>query len=326
VKNLPRVSVIIPTFNRAALLPRAVESALAAGDDLEVIVVDDASEDETPGVCARLRGIRYLRLKRNVGVASARNAGILESRAEFITTLGDDDLRLPESLDAQVRLLEESPEAAFCYGRVFVGDELRTLPTGEVVPMRCPAGDIFWELLEQNFVPDLSVVARKVKLVEVGLFNPEVSGAEDWDMWLRLSERWRVAALEEPVAVYRRASAGSGQMCSDSTGVYRRMLRVQKMALRLSRARRVPRVAACAAACLTWPTRRWSMRRSRHSRGAIMFRRAPSSARHSACDLCARHLATTCCDSSRNDCARHFVARWHLLKAGITPASLTRAA
>lgn len=240
---MPRVSVIIPTFNRAALLPRAVESALAAGDDLEVIVVDDASEDETPGVCASLRGIRYLRLKRNMGVACARNAGIRESRADFITTLGDDDLRLPGSLDAQVRLLEESPAAAFCYGRVFVGDAVRIPPTGEVVPVRCPAGDIFWELLEQNFVPDLSVVARKVKLVEVGLFNPELSGAEDWDMWLRLSERWHVAAWEEPVAVYRRASAGSGQLCSDSAGVYRRMLRVQKMALRLPRARAAPRAA-----------------------------------------------------------------------------------
>jgi cellulose synthase/poly-beta-1,6-N-acetylglucosamine synthase-like glycosyltransferase len=240
---LPRVSVIIPTYNRAALLPRAVESALAAGDDLEVIVVDDASDDETPRVCASLPGIRYLRLDQNAGVARARNAGVLESRAEFITTLGDDDLRLPGSLDAQLRLLEESPEVAFCYGRVLVGDARRILPTGEVVPARCPVGDIFWELLEQNFVPDLSVVARKVKLVEVGLFKPELNGIEDWDMWLRLSERWHVAAVAEPVAVYRRANAGSGQICSDSIGMYRQMLRVQKMALRFSRARAATRAA-----------------------------------------------------------------------------------
>lgn len=243
MRDLPRVSVIIPTFNRAALLPGAVESALAAGDDLEVIVVDDASEDETPRVCARLPRIRYLRLERNTGVAGARNAGVLESRAEFVTTLGDDDLRLPGSLDAQVRLLEESPEAAFCYGRVRVADARRTLPTREVIPVRCPTGDIFWELLEQNFVPDLSVVVRKVKLVEVGLFNPELRGAEDWDMWLRLSERWHAVAVEEPVAVYRRPNAGSGQMCSDSAGMYRRMRRVQETALRLSRARAAPRSA-----------------------------------------------------------------------------------
>jgi glycosyltransferase involved in cell wall biosynthesis len=240
---VPRVSVIIPTFNRATLLPRAVESALAAGPDLEVIVVDDASEDETPRLCASMTDIRYLRLDQNMGVASARNAGVLESSAEFVTALGDDDLRLPGSLDAQVRLLEESPEAAFCYGRVFVGDERRMLPTGTVVPALCPTGDIFWELLECNFMPDLSVVVRKDRLVEVGLFNTGLSGVEDWDMWLRLAERWPAAAVEEPVAVYRGANAASGQMCSDSVGIYRQMLRVQEMALGLPRARAAPAAA-----------------------------------------------------------------------------------
>ena len=243
MRDLPRVSVIIPTFNRAALLPRAVESALAAGRDLEVIIVDDASEDETPRVCAGMPEIRYLRLDRNRGVAGARNVGVMESRAQFITALGDDDLRLPGSLDAQVRLLEESPLAAFCYGRVLVADARRLLPTGEVVPARCPVGDIFWELLERNFVPDLSVVARKDKLVEAGLFNPGLTGVEDWDMWLRLAERWHAVAVAEAVAVYRRADATSGQMCSDSVGIYRQMLRVQETALGLPRARAAPRAA-----------------------------------------------------------------------------------
>lgn len=243
MRVLPRVTVIIPTYNRAELLPRAVESALAAGSDVEVIVVDDASEDETPRVCAGLQGIRYLRLERNGGVAVARNAGVLESRAEFVTALGDDDLRLPGSLDAQVRLLEESPQAAFCYGRVLVCDARRMLPTGAVVPAHSPTGDIFWELLERNFVPDLSVVARKSKLVEVGLFNEGLFGGEDWDMWLRLAERWHAAAVEEAVALYRSPDVASGQLCSDSVGMYRQLLRVQELAFGLSRARSAPRAA-----------------------------------------------------------------------------------
>jgi hypothetical protein len=107
-----------------------------------------------------------------------------------------------------------------------------------VVPQRLPTGDIFWELLEQNFVPDLSVVARKARLVELGLFNPDLIGVEDWDMWLRLAERWPVEAIQEPVAVYRRANAASGQVCSNSIEIYRRMRRVQKMALRRHRARK----------------------------------------------------------------------------------------
>jgi glycosyltransferase involved in cell wall biosynthesis len=234
---LPRVSIIIPTFNRAALLSQAVDSALAAGDDVEVIVVDDGSDDDTPRVCASLPDIRYLRLNRNLGTASARNAGILESRAEFVTALGDDDLRLAGSLDAQVRLLDESPQAAFCYGRVLVADQRREFSTGEVVPLHAPTGDIFWELLEHNFVPDLSVVARKARLIEVGLFNPELIGVEDWDMWLRLAERWQVAAVAEPVAVYRKPNAASGQVCSDSIEIYRRMRRLQGKALQRQRAR-----------------------------------------------------------------------------------------
>lgn len=207
---------------------------------MEVIVVDDASTDETPRVCADIEGIRYFRLEENVGSARARNRGVLESRAEFVNALGDDDLRLPGSLDAQVRLLEASPQAVFCYGRALLAEGPRQSLTGEVVPARCLAGDVFWELLEQNFVPDLSVVARKEKLIECGLFNPDRSGVEDWDMWLRLAEKWPVVAVEAPVAIYRRARAGSGQMCSNTVETYRRMMQVQKQTLSLPRARIAP--------------------------------------------------------------------------------------
>jgi glycosyltransferase involved in cell wall biosynthesis len=234
---LPRVSIIIPTFNRATLLPCAVDSALAAGDDVEVIVVDDGSTDETPQVCASIPKIRYIRLARNQGTASARNVGVNESRAEFVTALGDDDLRLPGSLNAQVRLLEESHEAVFCYGRVMVADSRRELENGQVMPRHTPTGDIFWQLLEQNFVPDLSVVARKATLVGAGLFDPGLIGVEDWDMWLRLAERGQVLAVAAPVAVYRPANAVSGQVCSNSIEIYRRMRRLQEKALQCPRGR-----------------------------------------------------------------------------------------
>src|SRR6185369_16143661 len=115
---MPRVSVIIPTHNRAAFLPAAVDSARHAGSDLEVIVVDDDSTDETSEICQTLPEIRYIRLPRNVGLAGARNAGILASSAEFVAFLDDDDIRLPDSLDSQLRALDASPRAAFCYGRV----------------------------------------------------------------------------------------------------------------------------------------------------------------------------------------------------------------
>src|SRR5688500_18360587 len=120
---MPRVSVIIPTFNRPRLLPRCVESALAAGESVEVIVVDDASTDETAEVCRGLGRARHVRLEHNQGVAGARNVGLLASTAEYVGFLDDDDLRVPGSLDAQLALLEAAPEAAFVAGGVVLADQ-----------------------------------------------------------------------------------------------------------------------------------------------------------------------------------------------------------
>src|SRR3712207_6699120 len=110
---MPSVSVIIPTHGRPRLLPRAVESARRAGRDVEVIVVDDASTDETAEVCRGLEGVRYVRLERNQGVAGARNVGLLVSTADYVAFLDDDDLRLPGSLDRQRAVLEARPAAGF---------------------------------------------------------------------------------------------------------------------------------------------------------------------------------------------------------------------
>ncbi|HEV8169993.1 MAG TPA: glycosyltransferase family 2 protein, partial [Pyrinomonadaceae bacterium] len=141
------VSVIIPTFDRPHLLPRAVESALRAGTDVEVIVVDDASTDATASVCANLQGIKYVRLDRNQGVAGARNVGILESTADFIAFLDDDDLRLPGSLDHQLSLFDSLPEAGFVGGGVLLGNQ-ECIPTGETALVRAERGDLFWKILE----------------------------------------------------------------------------------------------------------------------------------------------------------------------------------
>ena len=99
-------SIIITTHNRPKLLRRAVESAFAAGTNLEVIVVDDASTDETARVCRDLPRIKYVRVERNQRVAGARNLGLLASSGQYITFLDDDDVRFPGSLDRQIKLLE----------------------------------------------------------------------------------------------------------------------------------------------------------------------------------------------------------------------------
>jgi glycosyltransferase involved in cell wall biosynthesis len=233
---MPSISVVITTYNRAGLLPRAIESAQSAGSNLELIVVDDCSTDDTPEVCAAISGIRYVRLSSNGGLANARNVGIAESSSEFVAFLDDDDLRLPGSLDKQLQAITADDRIALCYGQALIGDARRQLPTGEIYPLKCPTGDIFWELLEDNFIPMPTVLTRKSSLLTAGCFNCSMSLVEDWDMWLRLSERFLIAAIEEPVAVHRKAIAESGQMCSNPAQLCKQALHVQQMALDRPRA------------------------------------------------------------------------------------------
>jgi len=231
------VSIVITTYNRPQFLKRAVQSALQAGPDLEVIVVDDCSTDETPDVCSELADVRYIRLTTNQGLAHARNVGVAESSSEFIAFLDDDDLRLPDSLEKQLCRMMTEERIALCYARALIGDARRQLPTGEIYPSECPQGDIFWELLENNFIPMPTVLVRKSALLELGGFNTALPLVEDWDMWLRISESFMVAAVEEPVAIHRKADADSNQMSSNSSALCKQAIHVQQMALARTRAR-----------------------------------------------------------------------------------------
>ncbi len=238
---MPAVSVVITTYNRVRFLQRAIQSALRAGSELEVVVVDDCSTDDTPEVCAKRSDIRYVRFGANHGLARARNVGIAESSSEFIAFLDDDDLRLPGSLDKQLGRMVADERIALCYGQALIGDAHRQLPTGEIYPSECPQGDVFWELLEDNFIPMPSVLARKSDLLDTGGFNTVLPLIEDWDLWLRISERFLVAAVEEPVAIHRKASADSRQMSSNSGALCRQASRVQQMALARTRAQTAAR-------------------------------------------------------------------------------------
>ena len=238
---MPSISVVITTYNREQFLQRAIQSALEAGSDLEVVVVDDCSTDNTPEVCAKRSDIRYVRLGANHGLAYARNVGIAESSSEFVAFLDDDDLRLPGSLDKQLSSMVADQRIALCYGQALIGDAHRQLPTGEIYPIECPHGDVFWELLEDNFIPMPSVLVRKSDLLDTGGFNTALPLIEDWDLWLRISERFLVAAVEEPLAIHRKASADSKQMSSDSGALCRHASRVQQMALSRTRAQTAAR-------------------------------------------------------------------------------------
>src|SRR5258706_14483083 len=215
---MPSVSIIIATWNRPQFLPGAVASARAAGTDVEIIVVDDASQDETSAVCAQLPGINYIRLDRNQGVAGARNLGILASTAEFVAFLDDDDLRLPGSLDLQVTRLAAAHEVGFVCGAMLIADQ-NYRPSGEVSSPPKMGENAFWQLLELDFpVMPLSVVIRKQCFLSAGLLNSRISGIDDWDILVRIAELFPVMTMSEPVGIYRQAAPGSGQGSSAQSG------------------------------------------------------------------------------------------------------------
>lgn len=269
-------SVIITTRNRPHLLARAVESARASGTNVEVVVVDDASTDETRSVCGTLPRVNYVRVERNQRVAGARNVGLLASRGEYVTFLDDDDLRLPDSLDEQVKLLEAHPPAGLIYGQAIWGDQ-QGEPTNQMYPRACPQGDVFWTLLCQNFIPCGSAVFRRSCLNRVGLLDDSLSGLDDWDIWIRIAELYPIIALEKPVMIWRRSTPVSGQGTSQAADMASRCVRqFRQRWMKLPRAadaspqtRRVAwrRFSANVAAHLVWEAIR-SLRRGNITQAA----------------------------------------------------------
>lgn len=205
-----RASIIITTHDRPHLLPRAVESARASGNNVEIVVVDDASSDETAEVCQSLSGINYVRVERNQGVAGARNIGLVASSGEYVSFLDDDDTRMADSVDRQIDILETDPQAGMIYGQAIYGDQEGN-PTDRLYPVDCPKGDLFWKLLCRNFIPCGSAVFRRSCLSRVGLLDAAIPGLDDWDLWVRIAELHPVLAVELPVMTWRRSAPGSRQ-------------------------------------------------------------------------------------------------------------------
>lgn len=208
---MPEISLIITTHNRPQMLARAIESARkATRSEVEIVVVDDASTDDTAQLCRSIPDIKYVRVERNQRVAGARNLGILASRGEFLGFLDDDDVRLPGSLDPQLEALASEPRAGFIYGQAILCGHDGTAEE-DSYPARCPQGDIFFRLLVQNFTPCGSVVFRRACLSRVGLLDDALAGIDDWDLWLRIAALYPVIALEQPVLRWRKSTPVSGQ-------------------------------------------------------------------------------------------------------------------
>ncbi len=195
------VSVIIPTFNRAQEVRRAISSVLSQTHrHYEIIVVDDGSTDGTGGRLASFgRQIEYLAHSANEGVSAARNTGIEAARYPLLAFLDSDDYWLPEKLSVQVRFHEENPSAvASQTEEIWIRRGRRVNPGRR---HQKPSGDIFVPSLKLCLVSPSTVMLRRPLLDEVGLFDESLPAGEDYDLWLRIACRYPVHLIKKPLVV-----------------------------------------------------------------------------------------------------------------------------
>jgi glycosyltransferase involved in cell wall biosynthesis len=191
IESGQRVSVIIPTYNSAATLVRALDSVVTQTvPPYETLVVDDCSSDETVAVAGAYadRGVRIVPLSKRSGAAGARNEGIKAARGELIAFLDSDDEWLPTKLEKQLRVLDADDRLSlvFCSSTLFSpeGKDLGDIYGGHV-PTVGP--DAWKALLVTNFIATPSVLTRRAQLLSLGGFDTKLKIGEDQDMWIRLA-------------------------------------------------------------------------------------------------------------------------------------------
>jgi hypothetical protein len=200
----PRVSVVIPVFNCERFVAEAVESVLAQSfRDLELIVIDDGSTDRSGEIVAGLlrddpRG-RLLVNERNLGLSRTLNRGWRKARAPYIARLDADDVALPDRLSRQVSFLDAHPRVAAVGGSVIRIGESGAL--GATVTFPTGNRGIRATLCRRSCIAHPAALIRRSALEGVGGYR--LDEAEDFDLWLRLSDEWELANLREPVILYR---------------------------------------------------------------------------------------------------------------------------
>ncbi len=209
----PVVSVVVPTHDRAALLPRLLRSVLGQRDvDLELLVVDDGSGDDTPQVLARCRDprLRVLRHDTAQGVAAARNTGTLAARGRWVAWCDDDDVWAPAKLRLQLQALADAPGALWCNGGCAYVDPALVLSRVRSCP---DPRTVAQDMLRFNAVTGggSGVLADRELALSLGGFDPTFSMYADWDMWARLAQAAPLAVVDLPLVGYVQHAGGMSQ-------------------------------------------------------------------------------------------------------------------
>ena len=220
------VSIVIPCYEQAHLLPEAIESVLRqTNPNMEVVVVDDGSPDNTAEVVARYAGVRYIR-QANQGLGGARNTGFRISKGEYVGFLDADDRLMPSAVAAHLACFAQHPEAGFVVGDI---DHIQL--DGSY------AGSPRWPVLERNHYEELlranhvantiAVMFRRAVIDRVGGFRSVGSPAEDYELLLRAARLFPSAHHRNVVAEYRRYPASLSRQGTVMLGAMHRVMQMQ---------------------------------------------------------------------------------------------------
>lgn len=199
----PRVSVVLPTYNRAGVLARAVRSVLAQSEsDLELIVVDDASTDETPHVLAGFDDPRLHVLSHAVrrGGAAARNTGLAATHADWVAFQDSDDEWLLDKLARQLAVAAQDPAwgAIYCAFVRISGNRATRTPAAK---HRRRAGWLHADILRDSFISTQTLLVRRTALDAAGGFDAELPRFQDWELMMRLSRHHPIGCVDEPLVI-----------------------------------------------------------------------------------------------------------------------------
>lgn len=243
---MPKVSVVIPTYNYGRFLGEAIQSVLdQTFEDFELIVVDDGSTDNTKEVVDSFADprVKYI-YQENRGHSAANNVGILASKGEYVAILDADDVWLPQKLELQVKVLDSRPDVAAVCSDIYIVDAQTGVITGRFwhnSPRLGPfnphmaAQKALRRLLSRGcFIHPSTALIRREVYNEVGLHDESLKTHEVWDMWVRVLLRFAVETIDMPLAKYRQHSANLSanwdQMYEDGVTVLNKATRTLPLA------------------------------------------------------------------------------------------------
>lgn len=201
---MPKVSVIIPTYNREEYISDTIQSVLdQTYKDFEIIVVDDGSTDKTKEKLEPFKSKIKLIEQKNSERAVSRNNGVKNSNGKYLAFLDSDDLWIKDKLEKQVEILENSNDVILVYGQSFrINDQSKKIKTAKR-QMLGYSGDVFEELLFRNFIVSATPMIKREFFEKTSGFETKYIPYEDWELWLRLSLKGKFHFLNKPLSYYR---------------------------------------------------------------------------------------------------------------------------